>query len=85
MVKQAPKRNNQSHQHNKLSPTKLFWKKLFPISTHKILYFETRFANMIPNHIKPQILQASFIPVGDRHFIPQAQLRSSFERKAQSI
>jgi hypothetical protein len=30
-------------------------------------------------------LQASFIPVGDRHFIPQAQLRSSFERKAQSI
>jgi hypothetical protein len=32
-----------------------------------------------------KILQASFIPVGDRHFIPQAQLRSSFERKAQSI
>ena len=60
MVKQAPKRNNQSHQHNKLSPTKLFWKKLFPISTHKILYFETRFANMIPNHIKPQNIAGQF-------------------------
>ena len=32
-----------------------------------------------------KILQASFIPVSDRHFIPQAQLHSSFERKAQSI
>jgi hypothetical protein len=30
-------------------------------------------------------MQASFIPVGGRHFIPQAQLRSSFERKNQSI
>jgi hypothetical protein len=60
MVKQAPERNNQSHQHNKLSPTKLFWKKLFPISTHKILYFETRFANMILKHIKPQNIAGQF-------------------------
>jgi len=60
MVKQAPKRNNQSHQHNKLSPTKLFRKKLFPISTHKILYFETRFANMILKHIKPQNIAGQF-------------------------
>ena len=30
-------------------------------------------------------LKSSFIPVDDRHFIPQAHLRSSFERKTQSI
>ena len=60
MVKQAPERNNQSHQRNKLSPTKLFWKKLFPDSIQKILYFETRFANMICKYIKPQNIAGQF-------------------------
>ena len=66
-------------------PPNYFGKSCSPFQ--RIKYCILRLLSLIwyPSISSLKILQASFIPVGDRHFIPQAQLRSSFERKAQSI
>ncbi len=50
----------QAHKYNNLPPRKLFCRELFPDSIQKILYFETRFANMILKHIKPQNIAGQF-------------------------
>jgi len=50
----------QAHKHNNLPTSKLFCRELFPDSIQNILYFETRFANMICNRIKPQNIAGQF-------------------------